>query len=202
MMEQKYFDQGSEPQIRVISASPGVWYENRIGEIFHATSVDRDGWYSIKEDANKAINGKDVEFGEDVGKKDIKEELEKQRERIASRKKQEDESKKREEENKKVAMETNDHVKKILGIQEKVSPIKVAAGKPFTKARIEYDWDAELIVPDLFVSYVDANGELHKGMVVSVTASSVKFVDNKGETFFIEMDDYVNGDVKVSFPEL
>jgi hypothetical protein len=197
----KYFDEGQEPQIRIISADPKMWYADKLGKIFHATSYDAQdgGWYSIKEFPSKSIKAGDVEFGEEIGKADITEAVKEQEKREAEKKKEE-----LKEVTEKTQIDTPPPVNVSNQVRELIDKQKTKQNSEpkFIKPRMEWDWDTELLVTDLFVTFTDDKGHTYKGLVDKVDKSTVTMRDKSGMTHSISIADYMEGKIKVDFPEL
>lgn len=201
MSTKNYFDEGNEPLIRVISASKKVWYRNNIGEKFHATSFDvaDGGWYSIKEHPDKDIKASDVEIGDAIGKTDLTEEIEKQKKRIA-----EEQVQKQKDQEMMHAMATEIEETPVQPIVNQVQHTITEKPNhpPFVRPRMEYDWDSDKIQEDLFVSYTDTNGDTHKGLVKYVEPDVIVMNDKSGKEHHIYIKTYIEGRIKVNFPEL
>jgi hypothetical protein len=83
---QQFYEPGDEVELRIIDAEPHLWYANRIGDKFKATSFSTydngTSWYSLKEPSDKNVRADHVEAGNEIGKTDLKAKLAAQQERI------------------------------------------------------------------------------------------------------------------------
>jgi hypothetical protein len=197
MQTQQFFEQGQEPLIRIISSTPNMWYRNKIGQTFHVSTIDPNdgGWYAVTE-FEGSVKMSDAEFGENIGKKDLTEELTAQQERITEQKQVEEARVKSEPPVSNHIPESIRHLKPVeIEEQPSIHP-------PFVRPRVEYDWDTDLITEDLFIIYTDSDGNVHKGFVEYVESDTIVMRDKTGKEIHIEMVQYIEETISVSFPEL